>query len=92
MLELTISKEGEIPLILGVAGSIINYKKINGYKFEKNPLDIERIAIYSKDWDKELSTTPKVDYYPIITKPSHNGQYCPGKIVEIKEVINKPNS
>ena len=87
MLELTISKEGCAPIILGILGNIIKYKKENGYILELNPLESERIAIYDKDYGKEISTKPKLDYYPIIVTQGKNGLDSPGKITEIKEIL-----
>ncbi len=92
MLELTICKEGNSIIILGINGTIVEYKKLNGSKIEINPLDPERVVIYSKNWDKEISTTPKTGFYPIIAQPSKNQPYCPGKITEIKKINNKPKS
>jgi hypothetical protein len=87
MLELTISKEGCAPIILGINGNIIKYKKENGQRLEINPFESERIAIYDKDYGKEISPKPKVDYYPIIIRQGKNGLDCPGKIIEIKEIL-----
>jgi hypothetical protein len=66
--------------------NIIKYKKENGNILELNPLESERIAIYDKDYGKEISPKPKLDYYPIIVTQGKNGLDCPGKITEIKEI------
>ncbi len=91
MLELTLSRKEEGYLILGIENFIVKYKKENREKIKTNPLNIERVVIYSKNWDKEISKILKIGFYPIIIQPNPNKQYYPGEIIEIKNLNNKPN-
>jgi len=97
MFELTISKEGGGEEILGVINQIIKYRKNGEGPINSNPFNEERIVCYTTDskGKGDITTTPLVDLYPIIIKrdheglmrgSSHEGQYTPGKITEIKKV------
>ena len=92
MLELTVSGDNGFQIILGIEGCFIKYKTINDNLSISNPLDSERIGIYSKDWGKEWSLEPKENFYPLIIKQSKFEQYCPGKITKIEKINPLPNS
>jgi len=95
--EVTISSnDGD--LILGIKGQRIIYK-INGQKINYNPLEGERVILYSKREDggrnlnggvslteEEISFIPKIDYYPIICR--NNYQEIPGRIISIEEKVS----
>ncbi len=90
MLELTISKEGGGEIILGIINHSIKYR-INGKGVKDSvPLNEGRILLYSEDsegkMDKKISMTPIVNYFPVIINQNHDGQYIPGKIIDIKKI------
>jgi len=86
MLELTISEKEGNCIILGIDGNVVKYKKVNGDKINLNPFDLERVVTYSINGEQIPNMHPKIGYSPVIIKNLKQEQYCPGKIIEIKEV------
>lgn len=102
MLELTISdRNGN--LILGVMNNnTIKYKKNGEGPINSVPFQEDRIIFYSKCEDggrnengganlqkNQISMKPVVGYFPIVIKHNNEGQYIPGKIIDIQDIQEK---